>query len=176
VPRVRPRPEAQKEKEKELPPAPEEIGWKDTSGIDLTEEELKEKDLFDHFADMGDLKGTKPIMIYFFWPDEDEESEDKKIANQVRRCKLMEENILSSEEVRRASVGFHCFKCNLKELSEELKKKYKLTRAPKILFFDVKGKKAWQLTSTKAKPKRVAKKMVEIALRCKKILEKIKKN
>jgi hypothetical protein len=150
VPRVRPRPEAQKEKEKELPPAPEEIGWKDTSGIDLTEEELKEKDLFDHFADMGDLKGTKPIMIYFFWPDEDEESEDKKIANQVRRCKLME--------------------------SEELKKKYKLTRAPKILFFDVKGKKAWQLTSTKAKPKRVAKKMVEIALRCKKILEKIKKN
>jgi hypothetical protein len=121
---------------------------------------------------MGDIQGTKPVMIYFYWPDEDEESDDKNIANQVRRSKLMDE-ILTAEEIRRASTLFHCFKCNAKELSDELKKKYKIKTVPKILFFDVKGKKVWQLTSTKAKAKGVAKKMIAIAAAaCKKTVDK----
>ena len=117
---------------------------------------------------MGDLEDTKPVMIYFFWPEEDAESDDKDIANQVRRCVLMDE-ILADEMVRRASVLFHCFRCNAKELSEDLKSEYKIKVVPKVLFFDTKGRKVWQLTSTKAKPKGIAKKMCGIAATCKKL-------
>ena len=54
-------------------------------------------------------------------------------------------------------------------------KKYKLKLVPKVLFFDVRGKKVWQLTSTKAKPEGIAKKMVRIAAVCKKLVERMKK-
>ena len=60
-------------------------------------------------------------------------------------------------------------------MGEELKKKYKLTIVPKVLFFDVKGRKVWQLTSTKAKPEGVAEKMNKIAATCKKMIEHMNK-
>lgn len=120
---------------------------------------------------MADLKCTKPVMLYFYWPEDDAQSKDKNVANQVRRCKLMDK-ILSSEEVRRVSVRFHCFRCNLKEVSDDLKKKHKVKHAPWILFFDVKGRRVWRLTNSKAKPAGLAKKMAQIAARCKKLLDK----
>ncbi len=123
---------------------------------------------------MADLKGTKPIMLYFYLPEEDADVADKNIANQVRRCKLMDK-LLEEEIIRRASVLFHCFKCNINDVSDKLKKKYKLKIVPKVLFFDVRGKKVWRLTNTKAKPKGVAKKMVQIAAACKRLLKKMKK-
>jgi hypothetical protein len=152
---------------------PDEIAWSETSDAGVEKDEINKKKLWEHFTDMSDKQATKPIMIYFFWPDEDEDSEDKKIANKVRRCKLMDK-IFEDEVIRKVSVKFHCYKCNAKELSEELKKKYKITLVPKVLFFDVKGKKVWQLTSTRAKPKSIAKKMVAIIARCQKQLKKLK--
>ena len=134
----------------------------------------KTTSVFEDFEGMGDFKGTKPVMLYFHLPEEDADMDDKDIANQVRRCKLMDE-LLEEEIVRRASVLFHCLKCNINDLSEELKKKYKLKLVPKVLFFDVRGKKVWQLTSTKAKPEGIAKKMVRIAAVCKKLVERMKK-
>jgi thioredoxin-related protein len=85
------------------------------------------------------------------------------------------DEILSHEEIRRVSILFHCFKCNAKELSDNLKKTYKIKTVPKVLFFDVKGKKSWQLTSTKAKPKSIAKKMKAIAANFKKRADKARK-
>ena len=85
------------------------------------------------------------------------------------------DELLEEEIVRRASVLFHCLKCNINDVSEELKKKYKLKLVPKVLFFDVRGKKVWQLTNTKAKPKGLARKMVQIAAECKKLLKRMKK-
>ena len=72
-------------------------------------EELKKTGVFEDFSNLSDLKGTKPVMLYFHLPEEDADIDDKDIANQVRRCKLMDE-ILDTEDVRRASVLFHCFK------------------------------------------------------------------
>lgn len=166
MPRVRPQPKPEPKKAEPLPPAPDCVDWKDTSGLDVSREDLRKEKVFKHFADLDGLEDTKPIMIYFFWPDEDADSDDKDIANQVRRCVLMDE-ILTHEMVRRASVLFHSFKCNAKELSDELKKAYKITIVPKVLFFDVKGRKVWQLTSTKAKPEGIANKMASIAAKCK---------
>jgi thioredoxin-related protein len=114
-------------------------------------------------------------MLYIFWPDEDAESDDKGITNQIRRCNQMEEKIFSSEEIRLASVDFHCLKCSVKEISDELKKEYKISLVPKVIFFDVRGKKAWQLTSYSSKPKSIAKKMNQIAKRSAKLLEKMSK-
>jgi len=178
VPRPRPQPVSPRPKTSNPKPnvplpetAPDKIDWKDTAGKTLSDEEFDEADLFGRFSDMSDLSDDKPVMIYFFWPDEDEESEDKNIANQVRRCKLMDE-ILTNEEIRKASTLFHCFKCDAKELSDKLKSKYKIKTVPKVLFFDVKGRKLWQLTSTKAKPKGVAKKMIDIAAKCMKLTSK----
>lgn len=170
---VTPRPKASKPKPNVPLPesAPDEIEWNDTAGKTLSDEEFDEADLFGRFSDMSDLNGDKPVMIYFFWPDEDEESDDKNIANQVRRCKLMDE-ILTNEDIRKASTLFHCFKCDAKELSDKLKSKYKIKVVPKVLFFDVKGRKLWQLTSTKAKPKGVSKKMIDIAAKCMKLTSK----
>ncbi len=113
----------------------------------------------------------KPILIYFYWPQEDANSDDQRIANQVRRCKLMDE-ILASKALRSACVLFHCYKCNMKDLCDDLKKKYKLKLVPKILFFDVKGRKVWRLTSTKAKPAGIARKMAQIAADSKALLKK----
>jgi len=178
MPRVRPnpKPDAKDAKKKELPPAPDSVEWKDTAGVKLNKEEFDSKDLFGHFSDMGDIKETKPVLIYFYWPEEDAESTDKNIANQVRLSKLMEDNILSSEEFRRASLCFHCFKCNIKDdVDDQLKTKYRLKVAPKILFFDVRGSKVWQLTSTKADPEGVAKKMAQIAAASKSIIDNMKK-
>jgi hypothetical protein len=96
---VRPQPKPEPPKEEELPPAPDEISWNDTTGIDLTEDEIDDLKLWGHFEDMSDLEGTRPIMLYVYWPEEDAESDDEEIANQVRRCGLMDE-ILDAEEVR----------------------------------------------------------------------------
>ena len=93
----------------------------------------------------------------------------------IRRCMLFEKNIFSTKEVRKASTLFHCLVCDFSKMSEQLKKKYKLTLVPKVLFFDVKGRKVWQLTSTKAKPSGVAKKMLKIASSSKKLLEAMNK-
>lgn len=154
-----------------MEPAPDEIAWNVTSDAGLGKEEINGKKLWDHFTDMSDKKSTKAILVYFYWPEEDNDNED--IQNMVRRCKLMDK-ILEEEAIRRASVKFHCFKCSFKDMSEELKKKYKLTVVPKVLFFDVRGKKVWQLTSTKASAEGVAGKMEKIAAACQKILEKDK--
>jgi hypothetical protein len=161
---VRPQPNPEPA-EKELPPAPDEISWNDTKGLELTQEEMAETKLWGRFEDMSDLEGTRPVMLYVYWPEEDEENSDEEIANQVRRCKLMDE-ILDAEAVRRASVEFHCFKCSIKDMSDQLKGEYKITLVPKVLFFDVKGRKVWQLTSTSAKADGVARKMVQIASDC----------
>lgn len=156
--------------------APSEIDWKITAGVKLGREKIDETDIFSHFDALADLKGTKPIMIYFYWPAEDAQNEDKNMANQVRRCKLMDD-ILSSEEVRKASLNFHCFKVNLKELSKEFREKYGVAYAPKVKFFDVKGatRRTWQITTVKIKPEKVAKRMDLIVAECKRMLEKMKK-
>ena len=140
----------------------------------MTGEDIKEKDVFGHFDGMGELVGTKPVMLYFYWPEEDADSKDEDIANQVRRCKLMDE-LLAAEAVRSASVLFHSYKCNIKEVNADLKRRYKLKIVPKVVFFDVKGRKVWHLTSTKAKPDGVAGKMAELAAQSKKLLKKMNK-
>ena len=160
-------------------PAPDKIGWKEVKDAGLSKDAIKETKLWKHFTDMSDadisdLETTKPIMIYFYRPYE--ETSDKKIQNMIRRCGLMEENIFCHEAVRRASVKFHCLWCNFRDdLGEDLRNKYKVTIAPKVLFFDVKGRKVWQLTSTNAKPKGVAGKMNKIAATCKKMIEHMNK-
>jgi hypothetical protein len=171
TPRPAPKP-ADQEKPKE--PAPDEISWADTADTGLNGTELSKADFWDLFTGMDEIKETKPVMLYFYWPQED--TDDEKIGNMIRRCDLMEENIFSHEEVRRATLRFHCRKCNLKEdMSDELRKKYKVVMAPKVLFFDVRGKKVWQLTSTKANPEGVAKKMNKIADKSEELLESMKK-
>jgi hypothetical protein len=163
-------PETPAPQAKEVPPAPDSIDWKQTSALELGDEEFKTANVFGHFADLAGLEGTKPLMLYFYWPEEDASSDDEEIANQVRRCKLMDE-ILDAEPVRRASAEYHSFKVNVKDLGEAYKDEYKITFAPKIIFFDVKGRKVWQLTSTSAKAEGVAKKMVEITVACKRMLQ-----
>ena len=135
---------------------------------------MAKADLWIEFNDIASMKESKPLMLYFFHPDEETDNEDTK--NMIRRCGIMDEEILGSEDVRRASLGFHCLKCNWKDdMGEELKKKYKITLVPKVIFFDVRGKKVWQLTSTKANPKGIAKKMDKIAIASKKLIEKLNK-
>ncbi len=158
------------------------MDWKDTNGLEDfknsdgsdnksdDKKDIEKTKIFEDFANMDDVKETEPVLIYFYWPSEDL-SDDKNITNQMRRCKLMEENILSSEDFRREAAKFHCYKCDNKTLDDVLKKKYKVKLAPKVLFFDVKGKKLWQLTSTSAKPARVAKKMRSIVARCERMLK-----
>lgn len=112
------------------------------------------------------------MLIFFYWPGED--TDDENIKNTIRKCGLIEK-IFEDEEVKRASVKFHCCKCDFKKLSEELKKEYRLKVVPKVLFFDVRGKKVWQLTNVKASPEGVAKKMNSISAQCDKLLETMKK-
>jgi len=100
-------------------PAPDEIAWNITSDAGLGKDEIDQKKFWDHFTDMSDKKSTKAILVYFYWPEEDNDNED--IQNMIRRCKLMDK-ILEEEAIRRASVKFHCFKCSFKDMSEELKK------------------------------------------------------
>ena len=105
---------------------------------------------------------------------EDADSNNEEIANQVRCCKLMDE-ILATEELRSACVLFHCYRCSIKDVSDGLKREYKLTLVPKIIFFDVKGRKVWRLTTTKAKPDGIARKMAQIAADSKLLLKSMKK-
>jgi hypothetical protein len=153
-------------------PAPDEVAWAETCDAGVGKEEMSKKDLWDHFTGLSDKKATKPVLIFFYWPEED--TDDASIKNSIRKCGLIEK-IFEDEAVRRASVKFHCLKCDFKKMSEELKKKYRLKVVPKILFFDVKGKRIWQLTNVKASPSGVAKKMNSIAAKCDKLLKTVKK-
>ena len=161
MPRVRPNPKPEAPKKEPLPPAPDVVDWKETECIALAEEAFNEADLFARFTNMDGIAETKPVMIYFYWPEEDAEDTDKDIANMARRSVLMDE-ILTHEDIRRASVNYHCFKSNAKGLLALHKSEYNLKIVPKVLFFDTKGKKVWQLTNTKANPTGVAKKMEKI--------------
>jgi len=113
-------------------------------------------------------------MLFFYWPSEDAQADSEETAEQAERSMLMSE-ILSAEAVRAASTFFHCYKCNVKELDAKLKEKYRIRYAPKVLFFDVNGKKTWWLTNIKASPNGVAKKMAQIAFQSNKLLEEAKK-
>lgn len=168
-----PKPDAQKpEQPKPEEPAPDKVAWAETSDAGVDKDEISKKDLWDHFTGLSDKKATKPVLIFFYWPEEDTEDED--IKNAIRKCGIIEK-IFEDEAVRRASVRFHCYKCDYKKVSEELKKEYKLKTVPKVLFFDVRGKKVWQLTNVKASPEGVASKMTSIAANCDKLLETMKK-
>ncbi len=153
-------------------PAPDKVAWAETSDAGVDKDEIANKDLWDLFTGLSDKKATKPVLIFFYWPEED--TDDENIKNSIRKCGLFEK-IFEDEAVRRASTKFHCCKCDFKKLSEELKKEYRLTVAPKILFFDVRGKKVWQLTNVKASPEGIAKKMNSISANCDKLLEAMKK-
>lgn len=155
-----------------MEPAPDKVAWAETSDAGVSKEEMAEKGLWDHFTDLADKKATKPVLIFFYWPDED--TDDENIKNTIRKCGLFEK-IFEDEAVRRASVKFHCYRCDFKKLSEELKAEYKLKVVPKVLFFDVRGSKVWWLTNIKASPEGVAKKMEQIAADSKSILENMKK-
>ena len=155
-----------------MEPAPDNVAWAETSDAGVNKDEISDKDLWDHFTGLSDKKATKPILLFFYWPEEDTDDED--IKNTIRKCGLIEK-IFEDEEVRRASVKFHCYKCDFKKMSEELKQEYSLKVVPKVLFFDVKGQKVWQLTNVKASPEGVAKKMTSIAAKCDKLLEAMKK-
>ena len=147
------------------------MAWKETTGA-ATGDELEKSELWADFSGMESLKDTSPVMLYFYLPDEETENAD--ILNMIRNCRLMEENVFAHEAVRKVSVNFHCFKCDFKELSDTLKKKYGVKIVPKAIFFDVRGKKVNQLTNSKADPEDLAKKMNSIVAECKKMLNNAK--
>jgi hypothetical protein len=153
-------------------PAPDKVAWAETSDAGVNKEEIGKKELWDLFTGLSDMKATKPVLIFFYWPDENTDNEEVK--NTIRKCGLIDK-IFEDEAVRRASVKFHCCRCDFKKMSEELKSQYGLKVVPKVLFFDVKGVKVWQLTNVKASPEGVAKKMDSIAAKCEKQLEAMKK-
>ncbi len=155
-----------------MEPAPDKVAWSETSDAGLGAEDIEQKDLWDHFTGLSDKKATKPVLIFFYWPEED--TDDADIKNSIRKCGLFEK-IFEDEAVRRASAKFHCYKCDFKKLSSELKTAYKLKVVPKVLFFDVRGNKVWWLTNVKASPAGVAKKMDSIAADSKRILDHMKK-
>ena len=172
-PKPEPKPDGREpEQSKPVEPAPDSVAWAETSDAGVNKDEIADKELWDHFTGLADKKATKPILMFFYWPEEDTDDED--IKNTIRKCGLIEK-IFEDEEVRRASVKFHCYKCDFKKLSADLKKEYSLKVVPKVLFFDVKGKKVWQLTNVKASPEGVAKKMTSISAKCDKLLEAMKK-
>lgn len=166
-------PKPDKPEPEPVEPAPEEILWQATADAGLAKKELGKAPLWDVFTGMSELESTKPVMIYFYCPEQD--SDDDDVKNMIRRCHLIAENVFADEAVRRASLKFHCRNCDFNEISDEVKKKYKLVVVPKVLFFDVCGRKVWQLTSTGAAPDGVAKKMDKIAAASAKLLEKMKK-
>ncbi|MFH1422162.1 MAG: hypothetical protein ABIH42_05560 [Planctomycetota bacterium] len=57
---------------------------------------------------------------------------------------------------------FTCYKVNVKNITDNLKSKYNIVFAPKILFFTTKGNQVWQLTNVKAKIETIVKKMEDI--------------
>ena len=172
TPKPEPKPDGQSsEKPKPVEPAPDSVAWAETSDAGVDKDEISKKELWDHFTGLSDKKATKPVLIFFYWPEED--TDDESIKNTIRKCGLIDK-LFEDEAVRRASVKFHCLKCDFKNMSEELKNEHGLKIVPKVLFFDVKGKKLWQLTNVKASPEGVAKKMNSIAEKCDKLLEAMK--
>jgi hypothetical protein len=121
---------------------------------------IKETTLFEDFKDTNDkdikkLKLTKPVVIFFYTTDNSTKSGEKK----VEKCEKMQEKVLSDKEFVSAIGEFVRFRMDITKLNTPLKRKYKVSSAPTVVFFDCTGKRLWSFTSPKQKAKTLVKKM-----------------
>ena len=116
---------------------------------------LKDTTLFEDFKDIKKLKLTKPVIIFFFTEDDSSKTAQKK----VEECQQLRDNVFTDEEFADASGEFLRFRVDVDKLNKPFMKKYKVTSAPVVVFFDCTGKRIYSFTNPKQKVKSLVKKM-----------------
>lgn len=163
-------------------PAPE-IPWVDSgvkSSDDSDEDEKDEKksggflDLngekttpYDDFTGIEKIKeGEKPVLMYFHSTNEDE----------AEKCKAFEEALFKIAEVAEfIKDNFACVRMDTEEMEEDMRKDYKVTRIPKVVFYDYKGKYLYNYRSSRPKASTFLAIMKKALSRNQRALEKAKK-
>ena len=149
--------------ERELP------SWTDTSGTyPEDKKEARKATVFEHFAETAGNKMAKPILIYFYWPDE---GKPDRIA---LACASFEKNLSKASNFHDAAGEFGSYKCNLKNVDKKLIAKFKL-KAPCILIFNATGKKVASIAKFPKNDKSLAKKLNKIKTSSDKAVEKAQK-
>lgn len=157
-----PKPDQPKGPERSIP------GWTEVSGsIPDDKEEAKKATVFEHFSGTADCKMDKPVVIYFYWPDEG------KMEKTAVACSKFEKGLAEAANLQSALSSFGCYKCNAKDLDKKLVSKYS-AKAPVIVVFDATGKKVYNFNKASKSDKTVAKKMESIKKASDKAVEKAK--
>ncbi len=134
-------------------------------------EAIKKTTLFEDFKGIADLKLTRPVVIFFYITDDGTPATKKE----VEKCNQLRENVLSDEDFISAAEDFAWFKVDATKLSGPLKKKYRVTSAPAVVFFDCTGKRLYRLTNPRQKVKTLVKKMASFVVKSEKAKDKAEK-
>jgi hypothetical protein len=121
--------------------------------------------LFDIFRETAEMKGQKPIMIYFFWPEEE------KVSTAGKACAAFERQLAAAKGFAAVSERFARFTCDANALDKKLRSLYAPT-APRLVVFDPTGKRLAAITRFPSSEKVLVKKFEAVAKACEKQIAK----
>ncbi|MHC4663948.1 MAG: hypothetical protein ACYS8W_19980 [Planctomycetota bacterium] len=130
------------------------------SGNKVVKKEKIEKTIFDDFEGLEDKKESKPVAIFVYVPEKNGKA-TKASANCQKLIEVMEH-----PDVKPSFSKLTCYKISIDALDKERRKRYKISSAPALIFFDATGKRVKKITSPRIKPvvlKALINKIVEIS-------------
>ncbi|TET35848.1 MAG: hypothetical protein E3J72_10090 [Planctomycetota bacterium] len=144
------------------------------SGNKVVVRKSTKRTCFDDFDALRGKEENKPVLLYFFTKDKTDDS--GKASKQFQNCRKIEA-VLCKPEVTEAlrSGGFECYKVDTARLSRTLRKRYRVSRAPTLVFIGATGKVLKVVGTSRVKAKVLARLITTVAKKSEKDLRKLEK-
>jgi len=128
---------------------------------------MRETRFFEEFDGLKDMAGEKPLVIFFYWPEEDKESGDAKLRHKAELSEKMAK-MLAEPELRKYRDDCVWVRVNAKSMEgkKTLARKYGVSGFPSILLVDIEGHGYWRTISPNIKSRYFAKKLKALVKRC----------
>jgi thioredoxin-related protein len=142
------------------------IEWVTAEAMAFDDEKtLKKRSVFEDWSKTRELGEAKPMVFFFYWPEEDAKSKDadKDEKSQAEKTKHLKK-AFNNSSVTKQLERFYCFKIDVKELKsfgkpgESYLSKYKIRKAPVLVIYDFKGNRLMSI-SGKQESKVLARKL-----------------